>query len=204
MQTNNVTWHQTSVSRNSRQQRNGHRGCVIWLTGLSGSGKSTVANQLSLALFQRGVQTYVLDGDNLRCGINSNLGFSDEDRDENVRRVAEVAKLFVDAGMVVIAAVISPMKHQRDMARKKFGANEFVEVFVDCPLDVCQTRDPKGLYKKARQGKIVGFTGIDAPYQPPAHPQVTVQTHVQSIEQGVDRILHYLNAHRTLRLSDGL
>lgn len=194
MPTENVTWHQMSVTKQVRQERNGHQSFVIWLTGLSGAGKSTLANALDSTLFNMGLHTVLLDGDNLRMGINSNLGFGNDARNENVRRVSEVAKLFVNAGVIVIVAVISPMQSEREFARKKFEANEFFEVFVDCPIEVCQQRDPKGLYRKALDGEISNFTGVDSPYERPNNPDVTCQTNVHTTAEGVHQIVKALHA----------
>src|SRR5207253_8148184 len=177
-----------------RAARTGHRGAVVWFTGLSGAGKSTIAQALERELFARGMQTYVLDGDNIRHGLNSNLGFSPEDRVENIRRVSEVARLMADSGVITITAFISPYRMDRRRAREIAleGKSEFVEVFVDAPLEVCEARDPKNLYKKARAGKIREFTGIDAPYEPPIDPEIVVRTHQQSIEESVASILEQL------------
>lgn len=188
---NDVVWHTTSMSKRDRQEMNGHQSFAIWLTGLSGAGKSTVADALELELCNRKVRTYLLDGDNLRLGINSNLGFSDEDRSENIRRVSEVAKLFVDAGLVVITAVISPRTADRMKAKERFDECEFFEVFVDCPMDVCQKRDPKGLYKKALSGEILNFTGIGSAYEAPSQPDVIVRTDKQSVQDCVNEIIAY-------------
>jgi len=194
----NLTWHENSISKENRREKNGHASFAIWLTGLSGAGKSTLANALEIALHQMDVHTHLLDGDNLRMGINSNLGFSEEDRQENVRRVSEVAKLFVDAGIVVIAAIISPMHADRNQAKQKFDQNEFFEIFVECPIDVCQKRDPKGLYQKALNGQISDFTGIHTPYEPPTHPDVIVPTDQLSVEEGVAKIIEVLKSRRVL------
>ncbi|AVJ16317.1 adenylyl-sulfate kinase [Serratia rhizosphaerae] len=163
----NVVWHPHAVTRADRETRNGHRGVVLWFTGLSGSGKSTVAGALEQALHAMGVRTYLLDGDNVRHGLCRDLGFSDDDRRENIRRVGEVAKLMVDAGLVVLTAFISPHRAERQMVRDMLDDGQFVEVFVDTPLAICEARDPKGLYKKARAGELRNFTGIDAVYQAP-------------------------------------
>ncbi|MEY2562663.1 MAG: bifunctional enzyme CysN/CysC [Verrucomicrobiota bacterium] len=190
----NIFWSESEITAERRAARNGHRGAVVWLTGLSGAGKSTIARALENELFQRAMNTYVLDGDNLRHGLNSNLGFAPEDRAENIRRVGEVARLMADAGTVVITSFISPYRLDRRLAREialQAGA-EFVEVFVDAPLAVCEERDPKGLYQKARAGQLKGFTGIDAPYEPPEEPDVVVHTHEQSAAESVDRILDEL------------
>ncbi|WP_130831401.1 adenylyl-sulfate kinase [[Erwinia] mediterraneensis] len=163
----NVVWHAHAVTRAEREQQHGHQGAVLWFTGLSGSGKSTVAGALEQALYQAGVSTYLLDGDNVRHGLCRDLGFSDADRKENIRRVGEVAKLLVDAGLVVLTAFISPHRAERQMVRDLLAPGQFIEVFVDTPLAVCEQRDPKGLYKKARAGELKNFTGIDAVYEAP-------------------------------------
>jgi bifunctional enzyme CysN/CysC len=187
----NIFWSESEVTAGSRAQRNRHRGAVVWLTGLSGAGKSTIARALEKELFRLAMNTYVLDGDNLRHGLNANLGFTPEDRVENIRRVSEVAKLMADAGLVVITSFISPYRSDRARARAiaMQASAEFVEVFVDAPLSVCEQRDPKGLYQKARAGKLKGFTGIDAAYEPPEDAETVVRTHEQTVEQSVDQIL---------------
>jgi adenylylsulfate kinase len=190
----NIVWHAGAVTRDDRQKLNGHRGCTIWLTGLSGSGKSTVAVDLEKALWASGVRSYILDGDNIRHGLNKNLGFSPTDRTENIRRIGEVAKLFTDAGMVAITAFISPYRADRDQVRALMQPGDFIEVFVDCPLEVCEQRDVKGLYQKARAGQIPEFTGISAPYEAPLQPELTVRTGSQSVEQSVKQVLDYLAA----------
>ena len=168
----NVVWHAHAVTRAEREQLHGHQGAVLWFTGLSGSGKSTVAGALEQALHQLGVSTYLLDGDNVRHGLCSDLGFSDADRKENIRRVGEVAKLMVDAGLIVLSAFISPHREERQMVRDMVGEGRFIEVFVDTPLAICEARDPKGLYKKARAGELRNFTGIDAVYEAPERPEI--------------------------------
>ncbi|MXP59189.1 adenylyl-sulfate kinase [Pantoea sp. Taur] len=168
----NVVWHDHPVTREEREQQHGHQGVVLWFTGLSGSGKSTVAGALEQALHRAGVSTYLLDGDNVRHGLCRDLGFSDDDRKENIRRVGEVAKLMVDAGLVVLTAFISPHRTERQMVRDLLGAGQFVEVYVDTPLAVCEARDPKGLYKKARAGELRNFTGIDSVYEAPDAPEI--------------------------------
>jgi bifunctional enzyme CysN/CysC len=187
----NIFWSESEITAERRAVRNQHRGAVVWLTGLSGAGKSTIARGLEKELFRRSMHTYVLDGDNLRHGLNANLGFAPEDRAENIRRVSEVAKLMADAGMVVITSFISPYRADRSRARAIAlqVAAEFVEIFVDAPLAVCEARDPKGLYQKARAGELRGFTGIDAPYEPPDDPEIAVRTHEQTAEESVDQIL---------------
>lgn len=190
----NIFWSESAITAGRRADRNGHRGAVVWLTGLSGAGKSTIAGTLERELFQRSMHTYVLDGDNLRHGLNSNLGFTPEDRAENIRRVSEVAKLMADAGTVVITSFISPYRIDRRLAREvalQAGA-EFVEIFVNAPLSVCEERDPKGLYQKARTGELKGFTGIDAPYEPPEDPEIVVHTDRQSPQESVNQILDEL------------
>ncbi|XP_044483828.1 adenylyl-sulfate kinase 3-like isoform X1 [Mangifera indica] len=171
----NILWHKSSVDKIDRQELLQQKGCVIWITGLSGSGKSTLACALSRALHSRGKLAYILDGDNCRHGLNRNLGFKAEDRVENIRRIGEVAKLFADAGVICIASLISPYRKDRDACRALFPEGEFVEVFMDVPLQLCESRDPKGLYKLARAGKIKGFTGIDDPYEPPLNCEIVLQ-----------------------------
>lgn len=193
-QTDNITWHDSAVSKEHRRTQNHHHSFVIWLTGLSGSGKSTIANELAKELFQRKVRNYVLDGDNIRHGLNKDLGFSDEDRKENIRRIGEVSKLFVDGGQVVITAFISPFIEDRERARQIVGKDEFIEIYVDCPLEECENRDPKGLYKKARKGEIKEFTGIDSPYEEPISPDFTVNTHTSSVPECTASILSFLES----------
>ncbi|MFL6529865.1 MAG: adenylyl-sulfate kinase [Chthoniobacterales bacterium] len=190
----NIFWTEGKVTAQARATQNGHRGAVVWLTGLSGAGKSTIARGLEAELFARGMHTYVLDGDNIRHGLNSNLGFSPDDRVENIRRVSEVAKLLADAGSVAITAFISPYRMDRERARAIAleATAEFIEVFVDAPLAVCEERDPKSLYKKARAGEIREFTGIDAPYELPENPEIHVRTDEQSVEQSISAILEQL------------
>src|SRR6201987_712288 len=190
----NIFWSEGKITAQARATQHGHRGAVVWLTGLSGSGKSTIAQALERELFQRAMYTYVLDGDNIRHGLNSNLWFSPEDRVENIRRVSEVAKLMADAGAVVITAFISPYRMDRRRAREIAleGNAEFIEVFVDAPLEVCEARDPKNLYKKARAGEIRDFTGIDAPYEPPEDAEIVVQTAQQTVDESVAMILEQL------------
>ena len=188
----NITWHQAIVTTQDREALLNQKGCVIWFTGLSGSGKSTLANAVEQLLHQRKHHTYVLDGDNVRHGLNRNLGFSPADREENIRRIGEVSKLFTDAGTVVMTAFISPYRADREQARALIAEDRFVEVFVECPLDVCEERDTKGLYKKARAGEIKEFTGISAPYEPPLHPEVTVNTAELSLEECAQKVVSFL------------
>jgi adenylylsulfate kinase len=190
----NIVWHQTTVSRDEREAINGHRGCTVWLTGLSGSGKSTVANLLEKALWERGVRSFVLDGDNVRHGLNKDLGFSPKDRTENIRRIGEVAALFTDAGVINVTAFISPYRADREIARKAMPEGCFVEVYIKCELDECEKRDPKGLYKKARAGEIPEFTGISAPYEAPDNAELTVDTTGQTPEQSLAVILAHLES----------
>ena len=185
----NITWHDATVTAEDREKLLNQKGCVIWFTGLSGSGKSTLANAVEHVLHQQQHHTYVLDGDNVRHGLNKNLGFSPEDREENIRRIGEVAKLFADAGTIVMTAFISPYRADRDQARELIAEGRFVEVFVDCPLEVCEERDTKGLYKKARAGEIKEFTGISAPYEPPLDPEVTVNTAELSVEESAHAVV---------------
>lgn len=183
-----VIWHQHQIDKSARARQNNQRPMCIWFTGLSGSGKSTLANALEQMLHADGYRTYLLDGDNVRHGLNKDLGMSDEDRAENIRRVGEVAKLMTDAGLIVLTAFISPFRDDRDKVRALFEAGEFVELFVDTPLAECEKRDPKGLYKKARAGEIKEFTGIDSPYETPEKAEVIVDTAGQSVEQVVAAI----------------
>ncbi len=188
----NITWHHGKITREDREKLMGQKGVTIWLTGLSGSGKSTIAVELEHALIENNHQAYILDGDNVRHGLNKNLGFSPEDRTENIRRIGEVAKLFTDANVVTVTAFISPYKADRDEVRKLLSDGEFIEVYVKCPLDVCEERDTKGLYKKARAGEIKGFTGIDAPYEEPDNAELTLDTSELSVEDSTRAILAYL------------
>jgi adenylylsulfate kinase len=188
----NLTWHEGQVSRDARQKLLGQRGCTIWLTGLSGSGKSTLAVAAEQALHDRGRLTYILDGDNIRHGLNKNLGFSPEDRTENIRRIGEVAKLFTDAGVIVFSSFISPYRADRDQVREIMADDDFVEVYVAASLDVCEGRDVKGLYKKARAGEIPEFTGISAPYEEPLQPELVVDTGSQTLDQSVASLVEYL------------
>ncbi|MFN9597215.1 MAG: adenylyl-sulfate kinase [Bacteroidota bacterium] len=175
-----------------RIRQNGHQPCVVWFTGLSGSGKSTLANAVEQLLVAEGIHTYVLDGDNIRHGLNSNLDFSESGRHENIRRIGEVSKLFVDAGIVILTAFISPFKSDRAMVRSLVEADEFVEVFVDCPIEICEQRDVKGLYKKARAGEIPDFTGISSPFENPEHPEITIPTSAFTIEDAAKLITNHV------------
>ena len=188
----NVVWHEHSLTKEDRRKQNGHNSFVLWFTGLSGSGKSTLANAVASRLYQENVRNYVLDGDNIRHGLNKDLGFSDQDRTENIRRIGEIAKLFVDSGQVVLTAFISPFQGDRKLVRDLLEEKEFIEVFVKCPIETCEQRDPKGLYVKARQGIIKDFTGINSPYEEPENPELIIETNHQSIDNCIDIILQYL------------
>ena len=204
-----VVWHHQAVSRDDRERQNGHRGCVVWFTGLSGCGKSTVANVVDHKLYERGVRTYLLDGDNVRHGLNATpqmlaerygdefgrrfgLGFGQQDREENIRRVGAVSQLMCDAGLVTLTAFVSPYRADRDAVRATLAPGDFIEIFVDAPLEVCEARDPKGLYKKARAGQIKDFTGIDAPYEPPVEPQLVLKSAEFTPEALAEEVLRYL------------
>jgi adenylylsulfate kinase len=197
----NIFWEHGNVSRGDREKVNGHRGATIWFTGLSGSGKSTLAKLMESALFARGCQTYVLDGDNVRHGLNRDLGFSPDDRTENIRRIGEVAKLFTENGSIVLTAFISPYREDRDMVRAQMQTTDFIEVHVDCALEVCEQRDPKGLYKKARAGEIPQFTGISAPYEVPLSPELVLRTDSATPEDCIDQLIDFLEANGYLTRS---
>ncbi|GJQ50197.1 adenylyl-sulfate kinase [Candidatus Kuenenia stuttgartiensis] len=195
----NIKWHHGKITKAHRIDLMKQKGVTIWLTGLSGSGKSTIAVELEHALVENKHQAYILDGDNIRHGLNKNLGFSPEDRAENIRRIGEVAKLFTDANIITITAFISPYKEDRDNARKLQNEGEFIEIYVKCPLNVCEQRDVKGLYKKARTGEIKEFTGISAPYEEPSNPELTIDTSVMPVEESTRAILKYLEENRYVR-----
>jgi adenylylsulfate kinase len=192
MSERHVVWHDCLVKRADRNTLNNHKSGLVWFTGLSASGKSTIAHAVEKELHDRGIRTYVLDGDNVRHGLNSNLGFSPEDRKENIRRIGEVAKLMADAGVVVFTAFISPYREDRDTVRKLFEGDHFYEVFVKCSLEECENRDPKGLYKKARAGIIKNYTGIDSPYEEPLAPELVVDTEHLTIEESVNQVIDFL------------
>ncbi|MEH7108379.1 adenylyl-sulfate kinase [Bacillus sp. JJ1764] len=194
----NITWHHITVSKADRHLMNGHKSCVLWFTGLSGSGKSTLANAVDLELFQQGIRSYVLDGDNIRHGLNKDLSFGVGDRKENIRRIGEVAKLFVDSGQIVLTAFISPFSQDRDLVRNMFEADEFIEIYLKCPISVCENRDPKGLYLKARKGEIAEFTGISSPYEAPNKPDITIETAMETIEESVNKVIDYLSKKKIL------
>ena len=188
----NISWQKLSINKNLRSNEKSQNPCILWFTGLSGSGKSTVANIVEQKLHQLGKHTYLLDGDNVRHGLNKDLGFTDTDRVENIRRIAEVSKLMLDAGLIVMVSFISPFKSERKMARELVEKNEFIEIFVDTPIEECEKRDPKGLYKKARSGKLKNFTGIDSDYEKPTSPEITLDTKTKNAEDSADKILLYL------------
>lgn len=194
----NITWHHSTITKNDRHILNQHKSCVLWFTGLSGSGKSTLANAVDYALYQEGVQSYVLDGDNIRHGLNKDLRFSPEDRTENIRRIGEVAKLFVDSGQIVSTAFISPFLEDRAIVREMFSPGEFIEIYVHCPIQVCENRDPKGLYKKARNGEIPEFTGISSPYEAPKTPEILIDTDIMTIGESVEKIIRFLKDKKIL------
>lgn len=210
-----VRWHESTISRNQRETSAGHRGCVIWFTGLSGSGKSTLANEVDRQLHARGHRSFILDGDNVRHGLNASpkiletihgqpfakrfgLGFGPEDRKENIRRVGAVAELFTQAGIITLTAFISPYRSDREAVRKMLPAADFIEVYVKAPLDICESRDPKGLYKKARAGEISGFTGIDAPYEEPEKAEITVESTTKSPQVLAEQILVWLERAKVI------
>ena len=190
--TSNIVLHQASVTRARRESMNGHRGAIIWFTGLSGAGKSTLANALEEVLHQRGCRTFVLDGDNVRHGLCRDLGFTFQDRSENIRRVGEVAKLMMEAGVIVLTAFISPFQKDRELVRTMVEPNDFVEIYCDCPIQACEARDVKGLYKKARLGEIYEFTGISSPYEAPENPNLIVNTSETDINRSVQQVEEFL------------
>ncbi len=193
MSNKNIVWHDHHVTKKDRSNIKTQKPCILWFTGLSGSGKSTIANAVQGKLLELNKHTYLLDGDNIRLGLNKGLGFSDEDRVENIRRIGEVSKLFVDAGTIVLTAFISPFQKERDAVRALVEENEFIEVFIDTPLEVCEERDPKGLYEKARLGEIANFTGISSPYEAPVTPEIHIVNNKTSIEDVTAQIVEYLD-----------
>ncbi len=193
----NIYWHSGEISKEDRERQNGHKSVCIWFTGLSGSGKSSIARKLEEKLFERGIKTYVLDGDNIRHGLNNNLGFSPEDRTENIRRIGEVSKLFVDTGLVVMTAFISPYIEDRNNVRKLLANGEFVEVFVEASIETCEERDVKGLYKKAKAGEIKEFTGISAPYENPENPELILNTTEETdVNINAEKVLNFLEGKK--------
>ena len=195
----NIHWHEGQIKKEDRERLNDHKGVCLWFTGLSGSGKSTIALEAESLLFERGARTYVLDGDNIRHGLNKDLGFSPEERTENIRRIGEVSKLFVDAGLVVMTAFISPYREDRNTVRNSMKEGEFVEIYVECDLEVCEQRDPKGLYKKARAGEIKEFTGIDAPYEEPESPELVINTsEITDVNTNAQKVMRFLEKNNYL------
>ncbi len=195
----NVHWHEHKVTRVDREDLLNQKGVILWFTGLSGSGKSTVANEVAYKLHEMGHISYVLDGDNVRHGLNKDLGFSPEDRNENIRRISEVANLFADSGIITITAFISPYRKLRDFCRELAGDGRFLEIFAKAPLDTCEERDPKGLYKKARDGVIKDFTGISAPYEEPETPEVIVNTDKETVEESADKVIKKLKEMKIIK-----
>jgi adenylylsulfate kinase len=195
-----VIWHEALVNRQDRNRLNKHKSGLVWFTGLPAAGKSTIAHHLEKELFDRGIRAYVLDGDNVRHGISANLGFSRQDRRENLRRIAEVAKLMVDAGLVVLAAFVSPYRQDRELVRQTVGPESFFEVYVKCSPEVCEKRDPKGLYRKARAGLIKDYTGVSAPYEEPQSPDIVIDTEQTDVETAVQRIMEFLDRKRFILL----
>jgi adenylylsulfate kinase len=195
----NIQWHQATVTRDRRERLNGHKSFILWFTGLSGAGKSTLAHRVEEMLFERGCRTYVFDGDNVRHGLCADLGFGSEDRSENIRRIGEMSKLFIDAGVIALTAFISPFRHDRQRVRSLVPAGDFIEVFCDAPLEICEGRDVKGLYKKARQGEIPEFTGISSPYETPLDPEVTVYTGRDGLEGCAQQIVAFLEERQKIQ-----
>ena len=187
-----ITWHESHITKSQRAKLNKQKPCVLWFTGLSGSGKSTLANALEAKLYELNCHTFLLDGDNIRLGLNGDLGFDEKSRVENVRRIGEVAKLFVESGTIVLTAFISPFVKDRGIVRNLVEIGEFIEIFVDAPLEICESRDPKGLYKKARAGEIKNFTGISSPYEKPINPELHIANDKSDVNENVDRIITYL------------
>jgi adenylylsulfate kinase len=198
MKSSNIIYHQASVTRQRRNKLNNHRSIVLWFTGLSGSGKSTLAHALEEKLFQKGCRTFVLDGDNVRHGLNSNLDFSEIGRTENIRRISEVSKLMLESGLIVMTAFISPIKKDRNEARKLISSDDFIEIYCKASLETCENRDVKGLYKQARAGEISNYTGIDSPYQVPENPELIIDTDNQSLEESVSSILNFLELNEVI------
>ena len=198
---NNITWHKTKINKKDRQIMNSHKSVCLWFTGLSGSGKSTIANEVEAKLHKMKIHTYLLDGDNIRTGLNNDLGFSDSDRTENIRRIGEVVKLFVDAGIIVLAAFISPFEKDRKEIRRKLEEKEFIEIFVDCPFEICESRDPKGLYKKARTDQINNFTGIGSIYERPESPEILINNNDSTeVNVHVSKIIQYLKENNIIEI----
>jgi adenylylsulfate kinase len=198
MKSTNVIYHQPTVSREKRNQLNGHKSAVIWLTGLSGSGKSTLAHAVEEKLFNKDCRAFVLDGDNVRYGLSLNLGFSDNDRKENIRRIGEVAKLMTEAGVIIIAAFISPFKKDRNMVRNLMPHGDFIEIYCNASLEICEKRDVKGLYKRARAGEIKHYTGIDSPYEAPENPELIIDTEQETLNRSVSEVINFLQTRKII------
>jgi len=188
----NIVWHDSSISKEERAKIKNQKPCILWFTGLSGSGKSSIANEVERKLYTLNCHTYLLDGDNIRHGLNKDLGFDKKSRKENIRRIGEVAKLFVDSGTIILTAFISPFKKDREFVRNLVQKDEFIEIFIDTPLDVCQKRDPKGLYQKVKNGEIKNFTGMDSPYERPLNPELTLNTSHSTIQENAKKVINYL------------
>ena len=200
----NIVWHHATVTRNRRNQQNNHKPVVLWFTGLSGSGKSTLAHAVEEELHQMGCRTFVLDGDNVRHGLSGDLSFSDKDRKENLRRIGEVSKLFIEAGTIVLTAFISPFRDERRKVRSMMPHGDFIEIYVDCPIEVCESRDVKGLYQKARDGEINQFTGISSPYEPPEAQELTINTSQETLRESVTKVLNLLTERGIVQADDKL
>lgn len=200
-QSSNTVWHHATVTRARREQQNGHKSAILWFTGLSGAGKSTLAHAVEERLYQLGCRTFVLDGDNVRHGLCGDLGFTDQDRQENIRRIAELAKLMLEAGTIALTAFISPFQSERNLARNLVPHGDFIEIYCRCDLSVCEERDVKGLYKKARQGEIKHFTGISSPYEAPEKPELSIDTDKHSLEKCVDQVLALLGERGIVKIA---
>lgn len=198
MKNNNVVWHKPEVTRQLRNILNGHKSLVVWFTGLPSSGKSTIAHSVEKKLYEKGIRTYTFDGDNIRHGLCSDLGFSEKDREENLRRIAEVIKLFLDAGIVVLAAFVSPLKKHREKVRQIVGQEDFIEIYCRCPVEICEMRDPKGMYKKAKAGEIKEYTGVSAPYEEPENPDIIIDTHLLALEDSVEKVFRFIEERLSL------
>lgn len=196
----NIVWHHGAISRQQRERMNGHKSVAVWFTGLSGAGKSTLAHAVEEELHRRGCRTFVFDGDNVRHGLCSDLGFSLEDRSENIRRIGEMAKLFIEAGVIALTAFISPLRIDRDRVRRLIGDADYIEVYVKCPVEICEGRDVKGIYKKARAGLIKNFTGISSPYEEPEHPDVVVETASETLGESVNKVITYILARGIVKV----
>jgi len=202
--TREVVWHHATVTRARREQLNGHRGAVIWFTGLSGSGKSTLAHEVEEQLHRMGCRTFVFDGDNVRHGLCSDLGFSVEARSENIRRIGEMTKLFIEAGVIALTAFISPLRKDRERVRQLVGEQDFIEIYTRCPIEVCESRDTKGLYRRARAGEVKDFTGISSPYEPPERPELVLDTDLESLELCADRVVALLQQRGVMHKPKGI